>query len=302
MIKKISHFIMIYICFILWGILQERIFTFSSDKFDRTLFILVFQSLCGLIISGICSIIYNISFAFNSKRIFFSYGLISMLKIVSFKCSIMSLDFVSYPTLLISKSSKLIPTLLMNFIIYKRVISIQRIIMSIVITFGLILFVLNDGKNGNVNSITGILLIILGLCMDGSVISFQENIFRKENVEYLHMMFYSNLFTLILSLFIFMPKIYSLLSSFLMLIHSKIFLLLIVYSILNGIGQTAIYSMLKTYGSVTVTTITVTRKMFTILISLLYINKGIKNIQWLGVFIVLIPLFYEIFNTTKIKK
>ena len=58
-------------------------------------------------------------------------------------------------------------------------------------------------------------------------------------------------------------------------------------------GQIAIFETLERFGSLTLVSITVTRKLFTMLLSIMVYKHQLRSLQWIGVVIVFVGLFIE---------
>ena len=76
----------------------------------------------------------------------------------------------------------------------------------------------------------------------------------------------------------------------------QISLYLLAYSICGAIGQCFIFFTLEKYGSLVLIMITVTRKMISMLLSIVVYNKKINLTQWIGIFIVFGCIIWEAMN------
>lgn len=71
---------------------------------------------------------------------------------------------------------------------------------------------------------------------------------------------------------------------------------LLAYSLCGAIGQCFIFFTLEKYGSLVLIMITVTRKMISMLLSIVVFNKKINLTQWIGIFIVFGGICWEAVN------
>ena len=62
---------------------------------------------------------------------------------------------------------------------------------------------------------------------------------------------------------------------------------------LSGVGQLFIYGMIASYGPLTLSLVTTTRKFFTILVSVLWFGHHVSTMQWFGVVLVFIGLTWK---------
>ena len=77
------------------------------------------------------------------------------------------------------------------------------------------------------------------------------------------------------------------------------------FCLCGALGQTFIFFTLEKYGSLSLTMITVTRKLFTILISLFWYGHTVQPSQWVFVSLVFLGIIVEslyklIFSTTAV--
>ena len=61
---------------------------------------------------------------------------------------------------------------------------------------------------------------------------------------------------------------------------------LLAYALLGGLGQLFIFETIKHFGSLTLVTVTVTRKLFTMLLSVVVFKHRLTTGQWAGVAVV----------------
>jgi len=80
------------------------------------------------------------------------------------------------------------------------------------------------------------------------------------------------------------------------------FYLMLIYSILSAFGQIAILITVFRFDSLVLTTITTTRKFFTILASVIWFGHHINATQWLGVFLVFLALGLNMYYSYLSKK
>lgn len=76
----------------------------------------------------------------------------------------------------------------------------------------------------------------------------------------------------------------------------QIGLYLLAYSLCGAVGQCFIFFTLEKYGSLVLIMITVTRKMISMLLSIIVFNKKVNVIQWFGICIVFGGIFWEALN------
>jgi UDP-galactose transporter B1 len=205
-----------------------------------------------------------------------------------------SLSHIDYPTLTLGKSCKLIPVIIMNYVLYRRVYPFYKYVSVFLITVGVSAFMLlhSRGKAAGANSLYGLLMLSINLALDGATNSAQDQIFKKFKVSGTHMMLYMNLFSGFLMLFWHLGPFGDNLSEAIgfCLRHPVAVWDIVLFSLCGAFGQCFIFYILEMHGSVTVVTVTVTRKLFTILISVLWFNHPLAPLQWLSVCLVFVGI------------
>ncbi|GAA6047708.1 hypothetical protein JCM3770_001735 [Rhodotorula araucariae] len=225
----------------------------------------------------------------------------------------LALSHISFPTLLLGKSCKLVPVMLMNIILYRRKFPLHKYALVALVTAGIYMFMafkpVKAGKAGGreTSSLLGLVLLGVNLILDGVTNASQDHVFQTYTLDGPQMMFFMNLFATFFTLaalvtpFSVMPSFLlpasaasgatahaNELSSALAFIatHPSVKLDIFLFGLTGSIGQIFIFATLSLYGSLTLVTITVTRKMMTMLLSVFVFDHRLTKGQWSGVGIV----------------
>lgn len=123
-----------------------------------------------------------------------------------------ALSHISYPTMVLGKSCKLVPVMLMNVVLYRRSFAPHKYLVVALVTIGITTFMgLGDAssssskhsKSGSAEAkseLWGIFLLLINLLIDGATNSTQDEIFsRYKHITGQQMMFWLNLFASILT-------------------------------------------------------------------------------------------------------
>ncbi len=70
---------------------------------------------------------------------------------------------------------------------------------------------------------------------------------------------------------------------------------ILIFCLCGCLGQIVMFGLIKDYGSLMWITVSVTRQLFTILLSVLIFNHSMNSLQWLGISLVFVGLGIEIF-------
>lgn len=215
-----------------------------------------------------------------------------------------SLKHINFPTLILGKSCKLLPVMLMNFLVYRRKFEWFKYVSVAMITAGVSGFMMFDpsasgkAKGAATNSLFGLLLVLINLLLDGCTNSWQDVIFKKFDVSSFHMMFYLNLLSSV-GAFIFTLTPWSGYEFFRFLEfcseYPSVIKDLVLFSFCGSLGQVFIYGLLAHFGSLTLVTVTVTRKLFTVLLSVFWFSHPMAFAQWIFVALVFSGIALEAF-------
>ena len=245
---------------------------------------------------------------------------------------------ISYPTLTLAKSCKLVPVLFANVLLYRRRFAPYKYVVVALVTIGISTFMLfgekKGGKASQKSSMVGLLLLLGNQALDGMTNSTQDEVFSRYTLSGPKMMLVMNAISALLmvaSLVIPLPSVLQggkagsgelqLAVAFIHR-HPEILRDLLGYAAAGAIGQVAIFETLERFGSLTLVAITVrgreaiwqvfpapvlltfrtacpfpflqvTRKLFTMLLSIVVYKHSLQPAQWWGVVIVFVGLGIE---------
>ncbi|OCF33109.1 solute carrier family 35 (UDP-galactose transporter), member B1 [Kwoniella heveanensis BCC8398] len=241
---------------------------------------------------------------------------VSLFQTIASPIGFLALRHISYPTM----SCKLIPVLLLNVLLYRRRFSPHKYVVVALVTVGISLFMLlaegGKKKKGGSDSAWGLWLLVVNLLIDGLTNSTQDQIFSTyRSFTGQQMMFCMSLFTQLLLLpalllplpnhplsllshlpaplsssvatspLTFSPPVILTSISFIYS-HPTAFAPLLAYALLGGLGQLFIFETIQHFGSLTLVMVTVTRKLFTMLLSVVVFEHKLTKGQWMGVAVV----------------
>lgn len=294
----------IYVSFLTWAVLQERISTtpYGPDNriFRASLVINTIQSLLASIV-GYIYLAYKQRNNGQAHGVFTDFDTVKQYAIVALAQSLSSpfayasLKYVDYLTLLLAKSCKLLPVMALHLTIYRRSYPLYKYLVVAAITIGVSLFTIyhpttsNKASLSNSSTYTGIVLLTINLFLDGFYNSTQDHIFHtNKSITGPHMMCGLNtLSTLLTALFLLSPFTNQLSEAIdFITVHPAVLKDIVLFGLCGGLGQVFIFRTLENYGSIILVTVTVTRKMFSMLLSVVWFNHRLSFVQWCGVFAV----------------
>lgn len=261
----------------------------KQERFNYTSFLLFTQS----VVNALCAwIVITVLKLPKDKTPPLKYAGVSFSAISAMFCSNKALMYVDYPTQVLAKSCKPIPVMLMGLLVFHKRYTTAKYLCVIMVTVGIALFMMptSHKPSGTTTTPFGIALLLGSLVLDGLTGPFQDDLIKKNQPTSPHMMYYSNLWgsAMMLAVVIvtndFMPAIDFCVR------YPEILIQIVLFSICSALGQNFIYYSVYAFGALTCTTVTTTRKFFTILASVLMFGNSLTDLQWLAVGLVFIGL------------
>ncbi|KAJ1303399.1 hypothetical protein OPQ81_011591 [Rhizoctonia solani] len=223
-----------------------------------------------------------------------------------------ALSHISYPTMVLGKSCKLVPVMLMNVVLYRRKFAPYKYLVVATVTAGITIFMYMGNspakhKGAAESSLFGLFLLLINLLLDGAVNSTQDEIFSRYKISGQQMMLWINMFSTLITVFLMfapLPHIPTIhpgpggvaeWTSAMDYIrtHPDSVVPLLQFAFTGAVGQLFIFETLQHFGSLTLVTITLTRKLFTMILSVVVYNHKLTLGQWSGAFIVFVGISIE---------
>lgn len=309
----------LYGTFLTWSILQERINTKpygdNNEYFKAPIIINLIQALFASIIGFIYNYVSTTTTSTktttktktktnsNPFSIFFTngkqnYNVLKFMILISITSSIASpigykslkhLDYLAY---LLAKSCKLIPVMIVHFIFYQTKFPNYKYLVAGLVTLGVILFTMahattktkiNDG-----NTLLGLTYLIGSMILDGLTNSTQDQLFKLPLENKLT----SGKLMSLLNLFIFIwTSLYTIIFHKYEIDYTinfinnypELLIDIIGFAICGAIGQVFIFIILEKFDSIILITATVTRKMLSMILSVILFGHHLSWEQWVGV-------------------
>lgn len=225
----------------------------------------------------------------------------------------LSLRYINYPMLLLVKSSKLVPVMLLSWLLNGKKYRGAQIVSVVLISLGVALFsckvhpfslfreATNSSKkslvasHGTLQTFIGLCLVSVNLFIDGFT-NAKQDLFRDKNptVSSFQMMYETNLWQFIfMAVYLFTEALlnqlnvlkYSQLVSAIgfMITYPTVVFDVVMFSLCGAVGQIFVFYIIASFGSLTCVLVTVTRKFFSILLSIVVFSHPVQYWQWLGV-------------------
>ncbi|KAL7714913.1 UDP-galactose transporter-related protein 1 [Entamoeba marina] len=265
--------------------LTRETFTVQNIKFRNTSVLVLFQSTFSALCAYIAIKVYKITppAIIPNKR----FIVLSTTYCGAMFFSNQALLYIDYPTQIIMKFCKPITVMLFTIFVSKQY-KPRQILFSIVTFTGISMFMfdkftsLDTTKYSDNSFLFGILLIFISLISDGVASSQEDIISHKYSIHTLYVMFYSNLYAIPLFIII------SILNGDLFQVFH------LIYTLCSVLGQYLIYRLISLANALLLVAVTNTRKIITMVISVVVFGHSISSLQVASVVIVFGSLFCDI--------
>ncbi|KAK3955260.1 UAA transporter family-domain-containing protein [Pseudoneurospora amorphoporcata] len=313
----------IYVSFLTWAYLQEKLTTTNygaspvskGERFKFPVFLLTIQSLFAALGGKLFTVLSTprgspVPAMIPSRAILPPLLLVAFTNALAAPFGYAALGHIDYITYILAKSCKLLPVMFLHITLFRKRYPLYKYLVVAAVTAGVAVFTLHSGskKKGGVNSgqtSWGLLLLGINLLFDGLTNSTQDYIFQTfQPYTGPQMMMANNLLSSVITggYLVLSPWLVKTglgewfgmaaatgsegeLASALGFLgrHPEVWRDVLGFAVCGCVGQVFIFHTLSTFSSVLLVTVTVTRKMFTMILSVVAFGHRLSQMQWLGV-------------------
>jgi len=291
-IKQRLHLIVISIglftCYSVFGILQEHIFRklyYNEDEVvgDQFTFSTTFVCLQCVFYTLLAKIILmthdqNETTPNETPQRYFAFTAVFYL--VGIVTSNAALQFISYPSQVVGKALKPIPTMIFGFWVGGKSYPIHKYFLVLLIVSGAIMFLYKPDQSSPEESSLGYALVGVSLLMNGFTAGVQEKMRSIARPSPLNLMLFLNSWS---SAFIIIAVLAS--GDFIGFFefcrkHPDILIPISLILLVGGCGQFFTCTMITNYGVVPCCLVLTIRKFFNVAFSVLYFGNVLSIRQW----------------------
>lgn len=323
----------LYALFLSWSLLQERINTKPYDYedsipvfFKAPLVVNTIQALFASLVGVVYSVVghkqnpFAILSSPNDKgttggSTYLRYFLvIAVTSSLSAPIGYQSLKHVDYLAYLLAKSCKLLPVMLVHFVLYRTKFPPHKYLVAAMVTAGVTIFTLghsstkkqslNDG-----NTALGMGQLLVSMLLDGFTNSTQDQLFKLRSKT--HKVTGASLMSILNVLVFLLTLVYIVVFKFdteamytynFVKQYPRALLDILAFSVFGAVGQVFVFVILEKFDSLILVTATVTRKMISMILSVLLFGHSLNISQWGGVMLVFGGIGYESYLKIASKK
>jgi len=309
----------IYSFYGIYGIVQEIITTTpfgeEGDRFTYTAFLLFIQCVINAAFAYLALALSGVKSPTVPAKKFIP---VAATYIAAMFCSNAALQYVDYPTQVLSKASKPIPVMVLGALVYRKYYPFRKWLSIFLISAGIAVFMFKQPKSHSVASgesdddlyaLAGYAFLVGSLIFDGLTGPAQEHLQTTYHPNFLYVMLHTNLWA---SVYMFVGVLITGQTAEALAFcskHPEMVGYILLFGATSAMGQFFIYFTLHGFGSLVLTTVTTTRKFFlSMFASILWFGHSLNTQKWIGVALVFSGLGLDMLsrylwdqNTTPVK-
>lgn len=301
------------VSYLTWGVLQERIMTRSYEerRADGTVELVKFQNSQFLVfINRILALTVALIYIIFTRQPrhtapLYKYSYSSFSNIMSSWCQYEALKFVSFPTQVLCKASKIIPVMIMGKIISKKTYPYYEYVVAVLLSGGVSLFLLAADPSGKrtaaATTFSGAVILLGYMAFDSFTSNWQSELFTQHKMSSMQMMLGTNLFSSLFTMWSMIEGGSFLSSVWFALSHPEFAFHAVLLSLMSATGQLFIFYTIQSFGPIVFTIIMTTRMMLSILLSCILYNHPLSAQAMFGVIIVFVALFLRVYARYRAK-
>uniref|UniRef100_A0A8D2MUE9 Adenosine 3'-phospho 5'-phosphosulfate transporter 1 n=2 Tax=Zonotrichia TaxID=44387 RepID=A0A8D2MUE9_ZONAL len=297
------------ISYLTWGVLQERVMTRTygatetdpGEKFKDSQFLVFMNRILAFTVAGLyCALTKQP----RHGAPMYKYSFASLSNILSSWCQYEALKYISFPTQVLAKASKVIPVMMMGKLVSRKSYEYWEYLTAALISVGVSMFLLSSAPNRTVSTVTtfsGIVLLAGYIIFDSFTSNWQDALFTYK-MSPVQMMFGVNVFSCLFTVGSLLEQGALLESLRFMARHSEFTAHAVLLSVCSACGQLFIFYTINHFGAAVFTIIMTLRQAFAILLSCLIYGHTVTVVGGLGIAVVFMALFLRVYARSRMKK
>ena len=270
---------------------------YDGERFTDSQFLVFVNRILALCVAGIY---LRLTKQPRDRAPFYQYSYSSISNTLSSWCQYEALKFVSFPTQVLAKASKVIPVMIMGKIVSQRSYPWHEYLTAALLSVGVALFLLAadpsaDSHISTETTFAGVVILLGYMAFDSFSSNWQSEVFSTYKVSSIQMMFGTNTFSCLftVSSLLFRGVFFSCLNF--LFLHSEFAVHAALLSVCSAIGQLFIFNTIRIFGPVVFTLIMVTRQAMSIFLSCIFYHHVLTRQSFLGVLVVFLALLLRVY-------
>jgi len=305
--QLIFCFIGLQASYLTWGYVQEKVMTreYTTGKFPSATFAVFSNRALAVLVAMIITMVQHKG-QLGLPAPYYAFAPCALSNSLSSFGQYQALRYVSFPLQTISKSTKVIPVMLMGKVLNKKTYPSVDYAEALAISLGVSIFSLasSDKSGGGSEQLSeallGLSMLALYVVSDSFTSQWQSKVYQAHpSVDQFQMMWAVNSWAIMMTLFALVTSGEFVLTLRFLRLNPAAALDNLTIAITSATGQLFIFYTIKTFGPVVFTIIMTTRQVFSIVISCILFGHAISLPSLLGAFLVFASIFHRIKRQAK---
>ncbi|KAG0712933.1 Adenosine 3'-phospho 5'-phosphosulfate transporter 1 [Chionoecetes opilio] len=304
-------FLGLQVSYLTWGVLQEKIMTKeyqnsagSIGHFKDSQFLVFVNRILAFLLAAVYLACTRQP---RHTAPIYKYSYCSFSNIMSSWCQYEALKYVTFPTQVLAKASKVIPTMIMGKIIASKKYEYYEYVTAVLISFGMSLFLLGSTENHgstttSTTTMSGVIILVAYMSFDAFTSNWQGELFSQHKMSSVQMMCGVNLFSCLLTTTSLVQQGSFAVSLQFMFTYPAFFWDSLILSVCSATGQLFIYYTISVFGPVVFIIIMTIRQGLAILLSCIIYSHPITLLGILGISLVFTAIFLRIYCSHRLKQ
>lgn len=278
----------IYAAFLYYGSLQEDVFRYTSadgSAFKEAWFLQVLEALANVIVGFVGMKIMGETKGIPLKM----FGISGAAQVSAKACTSLALaNGLSFPVATLAKSGKMAPVMAGSLLLGGATYSVREYLQVAAIIGGTAVVSMGKKKGGSSNSALGVAYIVMSLVLDGVTAGFQKRL-KAETAKAgvkpkpYDFMFWTNLFMCLTATVIAFGLGEFTTGLAFTAANPEILSKIIKFALCSAVGQSFIFYTITNFDPLVLSTVTTTRKIFSVLLSIFLKGHTLSLTGWSGI-------------------
>jgi len=278
----------IYSAFLYYGSLQEDVFRYVSadgESFKQAWFLQVLEALANVVVGFVGMKLMGETKGIPLKM----FGISGAAQVSAKACTSLALaNGLSFPVATLAKSGKMAPVMAGSLLLGGATYSVREYLQVAAIIGGTAVVSMGKKKGAASNSSLGIAFIVLSLVLDGVTAGFQKRL-KAETAKAgvkpkpYDFMFWTNLFMCLTATAIALGLGEFTSGLAYCAANAEILSKIVKFSLCSAVGQSFIFYTIANFDPLVLSTVTTTRKIFSVLLSIFLKGHSLSATGWSGI-------------------
>lgn len=278
----------IYGAFLYYGSLQEDVFRYTASdggSFRQAWFLQVLEALANVIV-GFAGMLVTGPTRGIPLRMF---GISGAAQVTAKACTSLALaNGLSFPVATLAKSGKMAPVMAGSLLLGGATYELREYLQVAAIIGGTAIVSMGKKKGGAPSSLMGVVYIVLSLALDGVTAGFQKRL-KTETAKVgvkpkpYDFMFWTNLFMCLTAAIIATGLGEMTSGAAYCLANPEILSKIVKFAVCSAVGQSFIFYTIANFDPLVLSTVTTTRKIFSVLLSIFLKGHSLSAMGWSGI-------------------